>query len=72
MPPTAPPKLAPSPSQTGAAGSAGVKARLESLGYKDIRDVRKTPDGRWQARAMRNDRSVTITTDPTGSTQQAR
>lgn len=69
MPPTAPPKLAPSPSQTGAAGSAGVKARLEALGFKDVKDLRRRADGRWQGRATRNNRSVTVTTDSAGSAQ---
>ena len=67
MPPTAPPKLPPSPSQTGAAGSAGVKARLEALGYKDVRDLRRRPDGEWRGRATRNNAPVTVTTDRAGS-----
>lgn len=65
--PTPPPKLAPSPSQTGAAGSAGVKARLEALGYKDVHDLRRGPDGEWRGRATRNNGEISVTTDPAGN-----
>ncbi|MFI5001037.1 MAG: hypothetical protein ACHQK9_14260 [Reyranellales bacterium] len=63
---TKPPALA-TTSQTTAAGPAGVAARMQTLGYKDIHDMRRGPDGQWTAKATRNGVPVTVTAEPQGS-----
>ncbi|HEY4170074.1 MAG TPA: PepSY domain-containing protein [Reyranella sp.] len=50
------------------AGTAGVTSRLQSQGYKDVHDLRKTPDGKWVGTAMRNGHPVTVTSDQAGTT----
>jgi len=54
--------------QAAAAGAAGVTSRLESQGYKDVHDLRKTPDGKWVGTATRNGHPVTVTSDQAGTT----
>jgi hypothetical protein len=54
--------------QAAAAGAAGVTSRLQSQGYKDVHDLRKTPDGKWVGTAMRNGHPVTVTSDQAGTT----
>ena len=54
--------------QAAAAGAAGVTSRLQSQGYKDVRDLRRMPDGKWVGTAMRNGHPVTVTADPAGTT----
>jgi len=54
--------------QATAAGAAGVTSRLQSQGYKDVHDLRKTPDGKWVGTAMRNGHPVTVTSDQSGTT----
>lgn len=54
--------------QAAAAGGAGVTARLQAQGYKDVHDLRKTPDGKWVGTAMRNGHPVTVTSDQAGTT----
>ncbi|MBN9087068.1 MAG: PepSY domain-containing protein [Reyranella sp.] len=54
--------------QAAAAGAAGVTARLQSQGYRDIHDLRRTPDGKWTGKAIRNGAPVTVTSDPAGTT----
>lgn len=54
--------------QAAAAGAAGVTSRLRSQGYKDVHDLRKTPDGKWVGTAMRNGHPVTVTSDQAGTT----
>lgn len=53
--------------QATAAGSAGVAARLQSLGYKDIHDLRRGPDGQWTGKAVRNGVPSSVTVQPRGS-----
>jgi hypothetical protein len=60
------PHAPPTTSQTNAAGSAGVTARLQSLGYKDIHDLRRGPDGQWTGKATRNGLPTTVTAEPQG------
>ncbi len=54
--------------QAAVAGAAGVSSRLQSQGYKDIRDLRRMPDGKWVGEATRNGVPVTVTSDPSGTT----
>ena len=54
--------------QAAAAGAAGVTSRLQAQGYKDVHDLRKTPDGKWVGTAMRNGHPVTVTSSPDGTT----
>jgi hypothetical protein len=53
--------------QATAAGSAGVAARLQSLGYKDIHDLRRGPNGQWTGKAERNGVPSTVTVQPQGT-----
>jgi hypothetical protein len=53
--------------QATAAGSAGVAARLQSLGYKDIHDLRRGPNGQWTGKVERNGVPSTVTMQPQGS-----
>ena len=45
------------------AGTAGVKTHLEALHYKNVRDLRRGPDGQWIGKATQGnvEKSVTIT-----------
>ena len=54
-------------SQTTAAGAAGVAARMQSLGYTEIHNLRRGPDGKWVGDATRNGVPVTVTAEPQGS-----
>jgi hypothetical protein len=54
--------------QAAAAGAAGVTTRLQSQGYGNVHDLRRTPDGKWVGKATRNGVPVTVTSDPAGTT----
>jgi hypothetical protein len=54
--------------QASNAGAAGVSSRLQSQGYKDIRNLRPGPDGKWVGQATRNGVPVTVTSDRGGTT----
>jgi len=54
--------------QAGNAGPAGVTSRLQSQGYKDIRNLRPGSDGQWVGQATRNGVPVTVTSDRAGTT----
>jgi hypothetical protein len=54
--------------QASNAGAAGVSSRLQSQGYKDIRNLRPAPDGKWVGQATRNGVPVTVTSDRAGTT----
>jgi hypothetical protein len=54
--------------QAAAAGGAGVTARLQSQGYGQIHNLRRTSDGKWVGEATRNGVPVTVTSDPAGTT----
>jgi hypothetical protein len=45
-----------------------VTARLHSQGYADVHHLRRTSNGKWIGEATRNGRSVTVTSDPAGTT----
>jgi hypothetical protein len=55
-----PPTATNPPSMTG---SAGVRTHLEALHYKNVRDLRRGPDGQWVGKATQGnvEKSVTIT-----------
>ena len=55
------------PNQTTRAGAAGVAARMQALGYTNIHDLRRGPDGQWTGKAERNGVPVTVTAEPQGS-----
>lgn len=61
------PKGPASTSQTTNAGAAGVAARMQSLGYSEIHNLRRGPDGKWVGEAKRNGVGYTITANPDGS-----
>jgi hypothetical protein len=62
------PAFAQTRNQAAAAGAAGVATRLQSQGYGNIHDLRRTPDGKWTGKATRNGVPVTVTSDPSGTT----
>jgi hypothetical protein len=53
--------------QTNAAGSAGVTGRMQSLGYKDVHDLRRGSNGEWTGKATRNGVPSTVTVQPNGT-----
>ena len=56
------------PPQTNAGGSATVQSHMKSQGYKDIHDLRQTPDGQWTGKATQNGVPRTVTVQPNGTT----
>jgi len=60
--------FAQSRNQAAPAGSAGVAARLQSQGYGNVHNLRRTQDGNWVGQATRNGVPVTVTSDPAGTT----
>lgn len=50
------------PNQAGTIGSADAKVRLQTLGYKDVHDLRRGADGQWVGKATRGnvEKSVTV------------
>jgi hypothetical protein len=54
--------------QTNAGGAATVKSHMQSLGYKDIHELRQGPDGQWIGKATQNGTGRTVTVQPNGST----
>ena len=54
--------------QTNAGGAATVKSHMQSLGYKDIHELRQAPDGQWVGKATQNGVNRTVTVQPNGST----
>jgi hypothetical protein len=51
---------------TPAPGSASVKTQLQSLHYKNVRDLRRGPDGQWTGKATQNGVEKQVTIDPKG------
>ncbi len=47
-------------------GSADTKARLQALGYKNIHDLRRGPDGNWVGKATRGNVRKSVTSYPDG------
>jgi hypothetical protein len=54
------------PATTPAPGSASVKTQLHSLHYKNVRDLRRGPDGQWTGKATRNGIEKQVTISPKG------
>ena len=54
--------------QTNAGGTATVQSHMKSLGYKDIHDLRRGPDGQWIGKATQNGVEHTVTVEPNGTT----
>lgn len=50
-----------------APGAADTKVRLQALGYKDVHDLRRGPDGQWTAKATRGNVEKSVTASPNGS-----
>lgn len=61
-----PPQAPTTRSQTSAAGAAGVAARMQALGYTEIHNLHRGPDGKWVGNAERNGAPVTVTAEPQG------
>lgn len=55
------------PATTPAPGSASVKTQLQSLHYKNVRDLRRGPDGQWTGKATQNGVEKTVTIGPKGT-----
>ncbi|MDP3161772.1 MAG: hypothetical protein Q8N31_17300 [Reyranella sp.] len=51
----------------GTIGSADAKVRLQTLGYKNVHDLRRGPDGQWTAKATRGNVEKSVTASPNGS-----
>ena len=52
--------------QGNAAGTATVTTHMQSLGYGDIHDLRRGPDGQWVGKATQNGVEHTVTVEPNG------
>ena len=56
----------PSTKNQSSATAAGVAARMQALGYSEIQNLHRGPDGKWVGQATRNGAPVTVTTDSEG------
>ncbi len=54
------------PNPAGTIGSADAKVRLQTLGYKDVHDLRRGADGQWTARATKGNVEKSVTVSPRG------
>lgn len=52
--------------QAAPIGSADAKVRLQTLGYKDIHDLRRGADGQWTAKATKGNVEKSVTVAPRG------
>jgi hypothetical protein len=50
----------------GTIGSADAKVRLQTLGYKDVHDLRRGADGQWTAKATKGHVEKSVTVSPKG------
>lgn len=50
-----------------APGAADTKVRLQTLGYKNVHDLRRGPDRQWTAKATRGNVEKSVTALPNGS-----
>ncbi len=50
-----------------APGAADTKVRLQTLGYKNVHDLRRGPNGQWTAKATRGNVEKSVTAKPDGS-----
>ena len=49
-----------------APGAADTKVRLQTLGYKNVHDLRRSPDGQWTAKATRGNVEKSVAASPNG------
>jgi hypothetical protein len=56
----------PSTKNQSSATAAGVAARMQALGYSEIQNLHRGPDGKWVGNATRNGVPVMVTTDSEG------
>ena len=54
------------PNPAKSIGSADAKVRLQTLGYKDVHDLRRAPDGQWTAKATKGNVEKSVTVSPKG------
>jgi hypothetical protein len=54
------------PNPAGTIGSADAKVRLQTLGYKDVHDMRRGADGQWTAKATKGNVEKSVTVPPRG------
>ncbi|MGQ0583293.1 MAG: hypothetical protein ACT4O6_15255 [Reyranella sp.] len=54
------------PNPAGTIGSADAKVRLQALGYKDVHDLRRGPDGQWVGKATKGNVEKSVTVPPRG------
>lgn len=45
-----------------------MQSHMQSLGYKDIHQLRQGPDGQWTGKATQNGVKRTVTVQPNGTT----
>jgi len=55
------------PSAPPAPGSASARTQLQALHYKDVRDLRRGPDGQWTGKATQNGIQKQVTISPKGA-----
>ena len=51
----------------GMMGTTGVKTHLQALHYKDVRDLRRGPDGQWVAKTTQGNVPKMVTIAPDGT-----
>jgi hypothetical protein len=54
------------PNPASTIGSADAKVRLQTLGYKDVHDLRRSADGQWTAKATKGHAEKSVTVSPRG------
>ena len=54
------------PNPAGTIGSADAKVRLQTLGYKNVHDLRRGSDGQWVGKATRGNIEKSVTVPPRG------
>jgi hypothetical protein len=65
--PATPPAGAPTTPNAGAAlTETQAKARIEAQGYTDVSELKKDAQGMWNAKAMKDGKSVQISLDTRG------
>lgn len=50
-----------------APGAADTKVRLQTLGYRNIHDLRRGPDGQWVGKATQGNIEKSVTVPPRGN-----
>ncbi len=55
---------------TTSTSAAAPKAQIEASGYTGVKGLKRTDDGSWEARAMKNDVEVAVSVDGRGNVTQ--